>query len=313
MHTVYLSDQEVDAYLLDLVERLTALGDDAPSVLVGIGASGAILTRRLVTVAPQLGDREVLLVDYNRADDRITYIKADPVAKLPGKRVLLIDGTVHSGNTLLRVMRDVEKHKPLALSSYALVVRRGARVIPNHFGVLVGDHDRALFLRRSFPNNRLKPYGIWRKIAESDMTKPMISTGRDFIDREHWSDYWYEGRTDPRRQTYLYEVAGEICGFISFRMGDGSKIVVDNIGVDKSKQDCRVGGHLMRWAEHLARHGTCARMELWAIDDRVPWYQKMGYEVVPNEELQLENDKFLLMTKKLLYNLPDDDVLCMTH
>ena len=83
--------------------------------------------------------------------------------------------------------------------------------------MLIGDHDRPLYFKDKFPNNRLTEFGIYRKLAEGDLDKPMIHCGKDFLDKVSWSDYWYEVCTDPNRRTYLCDLMGSIRCFTPLR------------------------------------------------------------------------------------------------
>jgi hypoxanthine phosphoribosyltransferase/N-acetylglutamate synthase-like GNAT family acetyltransferase len=316
MQTLHLSEQQVDAYLNDLATRLKT-DSVRPDVLIGVGLSGSNILLQLVKFLSDFPEMKILFTNFDRAQEKITYFESiektdliDPTEHIAGKNVLLVDDAVHTGNTLIKSIRDIEKFKPSAVASYALVVRRGAKVIPNKFGFLVGDHDRVLFLNDVFPNNRLTPTGIWRKLFEDDMSKPMITTGEKFIDQVEWASYWYENQVDLNRHTYVYELNGKICGFVSFRL-DNKRIVVDNVATDKEIAKQGIGGFLMRWVEHFARHLNCQEMYLWAIEGRIPWYQKMGYEQRNEKTLTLGQETFVEMAKKLQYILPEEQVIAM--
>jgi GNAT superfamily N-acetyltransferase len=234
-----------------------------------------------------------------------------PKALVQGKRVLIVDGTVHSGGTLLKVLKEINGFSPSQVMSYALAVRRGAKTIPNHFGFLIGDHDRVQFPSHLLANNCLFDYGTYRKLSADDASSVMITTGADFIDKLSWEDRLYEMHTDPQRHIYLHELDGEVCGFVSFRIRKSKTILVDELGVDKKFAGQRLGGHLMRWAEHYARHRNCKVIELLAVDNKVEWYQKLGYTTIPDKPLRLSGHDFYTMSKKLLYNLADDHTLDM--
>jgi GNAT superfamily N-acetyltransferase len=150
-----------------------------------------------------------------------------------------------------------------------------------------------------------------RKLSDDDLDKPMIRSGERFIDKFSWSDHMYDGRVDPSRRTYVYERKGRIQGFVSFKlMARGSGLLIDEVAVDRRCQGSGIGGMLMRWAETCGRNEHCLNVQLWSAEDRKGWYGKMGYQLA-GKEMTLDGVKFLLMTKKMLYNLPDDDVLTM--
>ena len=312
MNTVFLSDEEVSAYLRDLVARLAGLGADMPKTWCPIGPSGGGLAQAAMRAAPHLASAiQNIPIAFNRATEQITFpVDPDPGPLLRGKRVLLIDGSIHSGNTFMKAYRAVEALKPADISSYALVVRSGASVLPSFFGLAIGDHDRALFLKKAFPNNRLPAFGCVRKLCDGDQGRPMISCGEGFIDRFSWSDLLYEVRVDHRRKTYVYERGGCIQGLVSLRLVPGDDILIDTLGVDKAFQRQGIAGHLVRWAETCGRNAHCAVTRLWGLEQRRFWYEKQGYET-SGDQMVLDGAGFYLMSKKLLYNLPDDDVLTM--
>ena len=125
MQTIHLTEDQVGSYLGDFGARIGRLGDKAPQVWVPVGASGAILSKRLAKAVLSLRQSapQVLFATYDRRSDVIAFAdKATPETIVSGKRVLLIDGTVHTGGTLLRVLKELNQFSPAAVSSYALAV-----------------------------------------------------------------------------------------------------------------------------------------------------------------------------------------------
>jgi N-acetylglutamate synthase-like GNAT family acetyltransferase/hypoxanthine-guanine phosphoribosyltransferase len=315
MQTIHLTEDHVAAYLTDFAHRITQLGKETPNIWAVVGASGSIIGKRLATLAPTLHNlADDVIVAYNRAKDQVTFpTEKNPSSAFKNRRVLLIDGTVHSGSTLIRIIKEIKKFKVAGITSYALAVRRGSKVIPNHFGFLIGDHDRVQFPSLRLANNCLCEYGVYRKLSAEDAERKMIRTGEDFIDKISWEDRLYEIANDTSRQVYLHEKNDAICGFISFRFKDGKTVFVDEIAIDKNYRKQGLGGHLMRWAEHCARHRDCTKIELWAVDDQVDFYRYLGYESADKRPLRLSKHKFWRMHKKLLYNLANDETLAMGH
>lgn len=313
MQTTHLTEDQVSAYLRDLGARLRKLGTKTPQVWATVGASGSIIGKRFAKLEPKLfAEAKGLLVAYDRAKDAVSFPhEENPEAVVRGKRVLVIDGTVHSGGTLLRIIKDLEKFSPSAITSYAVVVQRGAKIIPNHFGFLIGDHDRVQFPGTFVANNCLCEYGVYRKISEEDASREMIETGADFIDKITWEDRLYDVATDPGKHVYLHEQNGSICGFVSFRFPRNRTLLIDEIAVDRKYQGQQLGGHLMRWAEHCGRHRNCTAIELWAVEGKVKWYKNLGYEPSEKPPLKIAGREFRLMHKKVLFNLANDDTLSM--
>jgi len=315
LNTIFISDEEVDAYLRDLHEKLVGLKEKMPTVWCPIGVSGGSILRAALDLqeADDLKNQVTIIpVKYDRKTREISFPgETNPSLAIKGNRVLLLDGSIHSGNTFRQAYLAIEEMKPVEISSYSLVVRMGASILPNHFGVMIEDHDRALFLKEIFPNNRLFACGCVRKLADDDQAMPKPLSGKDFVDKFSWGDIIYEMRIDPRRQTYIYEQGRQIKGFVSFKITPGDDILVDTIVVDQNCQKQGIGGNLMRWAETCGRNHHCKTIYLWAVDDEKKWYHNKGYEFCDDKPLVLDGVTFHLMRKKLLYNLPDDDVLTM--
>lgn len=312
MNTIFLSNEEVAAYLKDLWERLVALKDEMPTLWCPIGPSGGTLAQAAMRVAGGTASKIMHVpIAYDRSTEKVSFPEeSDPTSVIAGKRILLMDGSIHSGNTFWKAYQAIEAMGPAEISSYSLVVRVGASILPNYFGLMIGDYDRAIFLKTVFPNNRLFAGGCVRKLADADQACPAILCGQDFVDKFSWGDLWYEMTIDSHRQTYVYHRNGNVKAYVSFRVTPGDDILLDTIAVDKSCQRQGIAGNLMRWTETCGRNCHCATIHLWAVDGRKDWYAKRGYEFC-GKELVLDGVKFHLMRKKLLYNLPDDHVLTM--
>jgi hypothetical protein len=60
---------------------------------------------------------------------------------------------------------------------------------------------------------------------------------------------------------------------------------------------------LMRWVENWARNKRLLAIDLFSIEERVGFYQGLGYEVLGEKPLQLGKEVYIKMRRKLLYNL----------
>jgi hypoxanthine-guanine phosphoribosyltransferase len=307
LNTVFLSDKEVEGYLRSLLEKLDQLAEEKPTTWCPIGPSGMLVAQVAMRIAgEQAATFRIMPIICDRSTGNVSFPdEADPRQVVQGNRVLLVDGAVHSGSTLSKAFRAVEELGPVQLSSYALAVRAGASFIPNFFSLLVKDHDRVHFLRETIPNHRLMDFGCMRILSAEDCGMKMVCTGKTFIDKFDWSDLLYEMRVDHKRRTYLYERGGAIQGFVSFRLKRNRTLLVDTLGTDRQAQGQGIAGHMLRWVEILGRHQRCGAIDLWAIAERRPWYETRGFEA-RGTRLVLDGETFLLMRRKLLYNLPDD-------
>lgn len=189
------------------------------------------------------------------------------------------------------------------ICSYSLVLKRGSCFIPNMFGLLIHEFDRAYFLLDKIPNHRIMPFGAVRKLAQTDINRRHkgVKTGVRSIDKMTWADLWYEVTTSGKN-VFVYEKHGKILGFISFLIKN-RRLFIDAIAVDKNQQGTGIGGYLMRWAETSARLSCCTAIELWAIEDRIRFYEKKAGFILTPEKLDLGSEKYARMERILLYHI----------
>ena len=309
MHTYYIGKEEVLGYSRDLIKRLKfTLEDDFPNIWCPIGFSGEVLLSTLDEVFPEEIRSKLKIVPLITSPQSKNIKFENPrdrnfVQKNAKKTILILDSNVHSGISMLNAIRTVSSLGAKKITTYSLTVKKEASYIPNYFGVIISEHDRPLFLLDEIPNNRLTPFGIIRKITKDDMKrkKTHLKSGLHGIDSITWSDLFYsvEARND---QAYVFELDDEICGFVSFKLTPGQNVFVDAVGVDKFLQGKKIGGQLMRFVETLARANCCLTMSLWAISNRVKFYEGHDYKVIDNKNLDLHGELYFYMQRKLVYN-----------
>ena len=301
MQSCFLSNEVIDAYLFDLAQRLEELPNETrPKVWCPLGPSGLTIAQRLlkytrpINIEPIVWVRGAATAQFGNGSQQAAAVR--------GEAILAMDSAIHTGSTFDAALRLIHVNQARSITSYSVVVRAGARIIPNYFSLLIGDTDRTWLPVERLPNQRLTPSGVLRRLDEQDIDKRMIESGRGFIDRGSWSDHWYELATNPDRQVYVMEDQGELCAFVSFCFC-GQQIRIDELAVDESAQRRQFGAYLMRWAENLARHRGCLESTLWSIEDRVSYYEKLGY-ANSGERLALGADGvFCKLKKRILYNL----------
>lgn len=305
-HTWHLANDTVDAYLRDLLDRLLQITSVERWVWFPVGGSG----NKLSNCALRLASKELVdmtqlsRVSHVRQKEEISFEDDDLGSLLRGANVLVIDSSVHSGWTMKTVTEKIACHNPRDITSYSLVVKRGSSFIPNYFGLVIDDHDRALFLMDKYPNNRMMPTGVVRRLDRSDMKRRPVATSVPSLNRVTWGDMWFEVSTDPTRRTYVYEREGRLLAYMSFLLEDGDQIVVDTLAVDNDFRKQGIGGWLLRWAETSGRCGDCSCVRLWAEGNAVSFYQKYGYRTISPEVIQIDGETYTLMGKALLHHLP---------
>lgn len=303
-----MGKEEVSCYVADIAERFEELDADLPKYWYAIGYSGVALANTILqSVSEKLRKQiQIVVVSYDKSKNEVFFMDAqDASLQLVGS-VLIIDSAVHSGSSMLAVTNKMYELGAQSVVSYSLVIKRGTSFVPNYFGLVIGDHDRALFLLNKYPNNRLcrkPPFGTLRALSEQDVHKPQsVNSGVTSIDNVTWGDLLYD-KVTKGASVYLFENAQSIMGYISFRVVRQNTLFVDAIVVDKSLHGVGLGGMLMRWAETSARSLNCCGIELYAIEERKGTYEKLGFSDMGHKVLDLGNEKYWLMNRKLLYNL----------
>lgn len=304
MITHHLDVDVLHAYARDLISRLEP---ELPDVWIMLGLSGTMTLKSIASACKdQLRNLVAVQAIYNRNTKTVEFInesESDLAGVMMGRSVIIVDSTVNSGETLLAAINKIKGFGPKRITTYAITVKASARLIPNYFSILVGAHDRVLFVDgedSSIQNNRFMGYGIFRRLQASDLKKPMLTCKKGFIDRTTWSDHWYEIQVDSFRHCFLFEEDGDILGFISYRCIEGGELQIDEIAVDYKAKGKKIGHDLMRWVETHARNMCCHVLTLWSVEEQVGFYEKHGYQL-RGKILCLDDDgNFQLMVKPLL-------------
>src|SRR5260370_829005 len=134
-------------------------------------------------------------------------------------------------------MRKLESLGAKNILTYALVIKQNAKYVPHYFGVVVGDHDRTLFLLDSIPNNRLfakdYPRVILRKLTEEDChTNASLDTGLPSMDKIEFNDLLYQKEAHGH-EVFVIELDGKIASFVSLKFTVG-KMLIDLLATDRA-------------------------------------------------------------------------------
>jgi GNAT superfamily N-acetyltransferase len=310
LHTYYLGKEEVAAYLANFARHLSDLAADYPRIWFPVGVSGEKIARDLLLLLKQNNPglysiTRIIPVTFNRDRGTVGFggSKRSQV-KSSNRNALVLDSSIHSGSTMRTVVEAVQKWG-FDTCCYCLVLKRGSSFVPNMFGVMIGDHDRAYFQLDEITNSRSINFGIVRALDKHDVSKPPLRCDVPSLDKVDWSDLWYDMATDGR-QVYVVEERGRLAAYISFHIKSGDHAIVDAVVRDKSSTP-GLGGDLLRWVETQARSRNCRSIKLWAIKARVDYYKGEGFEEDGGiEPLKLAQETYIPMTRRLLYNLPED-------
>lgn len=320
----FLGREQVEAYCRDLAKRLIELGDEFPLIWFPIGFSGMELYQVILKFIPRehLGKMLLQPLTYKKpkkgtpgqalltpmegyTEDALKKEVAEAVRNCKSC-VLILDSSIHSGSSMLESVRFVRDLGTSNILTYSLIIKRQSGFIPHYFGLVVGDHDRVLFLLNSIPNNRLskpkaKPTGILRKLNPSDAHQEYkIETQVPSISKIGWGDLWYEMHAHGF-QVYVLELDGKLVGYVKYRIVKHS-LLLDVIAVDKNFQGVGAGAALFRWAETSARSASCQDIQLWGIENQVQAYEGAKY-VKTGEMLDVGGgERYFHMRKALLYH-----------
>jgi ribosomal protein S18 acetylase RimI-like enzyme len=306
LHTYFLGREEVAAYAKDLAERLVKFEEKFPYIWCTMGHSGEEIA---LVVGESLPDAiksklQIIPMSYERDKKMISFQKPrDKKALAKNAPVMVIDSSVHSGETMLAAHKTLGGLSVKNVCSYSLVLKRGASFVPNMFGLIIQEHDRAYFLLDKIPNHRIMAFGALRQLSQMDANRrqQQIKAGLKSLSKVTWCDLLYEMKTTGK-SVFVYEESGKILGFISFQIKNGH-LFIDAIAVDKTQERRGIGGNLMRWAETSARLSCCKAIELWAIEDRMLFYQEKAGFKLTTERLEFGSEKYSRMERTLLYNI----------
>jgi hypothetical protein len=316
MHIHHFSDEQVDAYLLDLMERLKSLKAGLPTVWFPIGRSGDSVVKRMEKLFPpcDLPSAPVVIrvnVDRDKKEHKFTV---DDLAKyVTGQNVLVLDSLVHTGQTMAGVVDEILRFAPASLYTYGTVIKMGSSLIPSSWGVAIADHDRALLLLQKLPNNRLNkrnPSLHLRRLAEADCDRPTLQCELESMDRTKWGDRYFDMcNSESGRVTYLLESSVGIVGYVTINFRKNNRLMVDEVAVDKAHRNNGHCGALLRWAETLAKLKKCIAIDLWAIDNKVPMYRdRYGFSPVAATPIKTGGETYILMSRSLNPEDFDDDL-----
>ena len=297
MITHFLGREEVAAYSHDFAHRLSKQTEFpllwiARSILRHFDAS-------------RVAEIRIAAVSFLRATETVDWSgDATPDPSCCQGPVLIIDSAVHSGRSMLMIVKELSRLGFADIISYSLVLKRGSRIIPTFFGILIDDKDRTYFELDSLPNNRLiekPPFGILRRISDADVSLTIDHIGAPFVGLTI-GDLFYEQETRGFH-IYVYEYAGRVIGFVSFRV-EQTSLFIDGWGTSEAFKRRGVGSATLRWAETWARANRCEAIELWAFETAVPTYEHYGYAAVEERWWTLGADqRYKKMRRAILYNI----------
>jgi len=319
MVTYFLGREEVSAYLRDFLSRLQRF-DPLPTLWCPLTRSGNALLSQLLDLVqeryPDLaGTVSVLPIEVGDGSGTIRFLQGDPAKDIPGRSVLVFDGSVHSGQMLTNCVTKILNLGATQVCTYSLVIKRGSKFVPTLWGLTIDDVDRAFFLLEEIPNNRLDAgspraparrtpsYIHIRVLGEADLQKPTVTSGLRSIDRVTWGDRYFDMKAGgDRRCSYVLEEGAKILGFLTLSHPEPDCLSVDEVAVDPQHRGRNLGAVLIRFADTMARHFDCRKVRLHAIKERIGFYEGFGYALASKTPVMLDEEEYQLMEKLVVYN-----------
>jgi len=283
----------------------------APEHIIALGHLAAqFVFESLGAFLPDMRPSMLVHKIHVSEDGAETITGAEDFNQVKGKRVLVVCGHITHGQHLAAVIEALQSFHPREIITYGLVVSARAGIIPNYSGVVIAPHDTIHFLDVSLPVRiRVPPSGTACLRILSRRHFPMLaaSSGLPSLDAETWAGRYYDMiNSSDGRVTYVLEDDGRILAYLTYRFHRPDSIMVEEVAVDKAQAGGGIGGHLMRWVSDVSRACACQRILLWAIDNRVPWYESMGFWRVEGEVIDIDNEKYLMMTARVPLNEKSD-------
>lgn len=312
MNTVFLGKEEVRAYCKDIADRLQRLSTGFPKIFCPIGESGRQLLLALIDELPDdvVNSVKSVPIHYDKSSCQATFKNPQEAADVAGETVLVLDSSIHSGSSMLSAMRLVRDSGATNPIAYSLVVKKSSNFLPHYFALIVDDHDRAIFLLESIPNNRLfkghhyPPIGFFRRIESSDATRQQqcLDTGVDSLDKISWGDLYYEHRVNGY-DVIVAEDGENLAGFIKIKVKGGHTLFIDVVATDDKYRKKGIGGALMRYAENMGRVQKLKCVELWSIESQVSRYRdEYKFELLDETIDTGGGERYTLMRRRLLYH-----------
>jgi predicted N-acetyltransferase YhbS len=124
------------------------------------------------------------------------------------------------------------------------------------------------------------------------------------MDRMKWSDRHFQMLSSEHQVcTYVLKRGKAIVGYLSMHSLENGGLMIDEIAVDASQRGKDYGGVLMRFADTLARQGSCPVVRLLAIKQQASFYERFEYRFVEGKNsIRLDDEEYSQMEKAVLYH-----------
>lgn len=307
MHTYLPADATIIAYLKHYLRTLDLDKDTEECryrvsriVWVPLGASGRVLLNRLLKLLPDQSlascvETGAPTAIYDRETKKVSFSGIESLddsvlkSRFADREVIVLDSSVHTGSSMRELCRVIQSAGPKWVSTFTFCLKRGAIFVPNYFGILIHDWDRALFWLDAIPVNRLDKNIYQKNIQLRRFEK---QTDFDDLDRSailgegyNVSEFNQKDHEGSSFFNYTCSVNNIVTGFLVFQWVDdkeqGVGCRIHRIRVTQDAKDLNTVLLLLRWAETCARHNRCSFIELRCADKKISHdLANMGFELV---------------------------------
>lgn len=341
MNYIYIEDTRIDSLALDFVLKTKSmLGNENPPkkiFVVGIGESGLKIAAAFLRAAKAANDFSVPLhfraleknsnsepnkfVWINPSQDNDAGPKGDDLdsveelSNLQDTAILLIDGVVRTGRTLLSVHKAMiaksassnANVRTTSVWSYAIAVNPTSCIIPTWFGTFYSPAKYVVLSREDGTPN-VAMLEVTEKTAENETTAkpvsypPVVLRAPEQDDCEFHVAYppsmnrytsvdrYFDHKTKSRR-VFVIEVFNEPIGYVSFHVSGKTLwldyILIDDVPRKKLKsQNISPAAALIRFVSNYAQSMGCTKIGAWAILKRLEFYTDRGFQKIATESIK---------------------------
>lgn len=314
MKKIFIEDARVDSFMVDLTKRVCAsIQKDASEteylVIVAVGESGGQIAQRFHAIGweevTKLAKPYLALVQKDGESYHVLPATSPDAGcsleqfleQLPPKTsFLVLDGVCRSGGTLTAIYRKL-KEASKRVWTYSVAVSADSSIIPSWYGCLYETNEYVVLVRQGETANT----GIFtprkadleeRLDAPALVLRPPIEGDPEFVTeasslQRYKSDDRFFDSTTQARTIRVLEWNSEPVGFVAFQI-DGAVLWIDYIVACSVKKEGKggIGAALYQHVENFAKLRGCRTIDLWAIENKVEWYEQYGFVKIPNRHIQ---------------------------
>ena len=244
----------------------------------------------------------------------------EELSNLQDTAILLIDGVVRTGRTLLSVHKAMiaksasTSERTTSVWSYAIAVNPTSCIIPTWFGTFYSPTKYVVLSRedgtpnvamlevteKAAGNNKVpKPVAyppVVLRAPEQDDCEFHVAYPPS-MNRYTSVDRYFDHKTKSRR-VFVIEVFNEAIGYVSFHVS-GKTLWLDYILIDdvpRNKlglKNIRPAAALIRFVSNYAQSMGCTKIGAWAISNKLDFYTKRGFQKIATESIKFGNGAHL--------------------